>query len=112
MNSLMEEKRQTPRVELHFDVAFHDEDELHRCRTTNASQGGVFVESQHRPEVGSILPFKIEHPELPAALEIIGRVAHQKDDPPGFGVQITQIGHRSEAAFNAYCELIVKTFSP
>ena len=100
----MEERRKSPRIPFQFHVTFHDQDEQFRCHTVDASEGGVYVESRVQPGVGSILPFVIEHRELPAALEIIGRVAHHKDDPRGFGLQINQI--QSEQVFDAYCDLL------
>ena len=103
----MEEKRKTVRVGLSFDVAFSDGDELCRCQTLNASQGGLLVGSERRPEVGSVLPLRLEHDELPGPLEVVSAVVRHSDTPPGFGVQITQIQHRSEAAFKIYCDLIV-----
>lgn len=100
----MEERRKSPRVPFQFFVRFSTQDEQYRCRTIDASEGGVFVESRARPAVDSVMPFLIEHHDLPAALEIIGRVAHHKDEPRGFGLQITQV--KSEDTFDAYCDLL------
>jgi hypothetical protein len=105
----MEERRKSPRIAFQFFVRFCAQDEQFRCPTIDASEGGLFVESRVHPEIDSVMPFVIEHHELPAALDIVGRVAHCKDDPPGFGLQITQV--QNEEAFEVYCDLLARTAS-
>ena len=68
--------------------------------TENVSEGGLFIATQERFEMGTILDFEISFPGLLDPIQLQGEVkwyrpASSSDEPAGIGVQFLSQAHGS-----------------
>ncbi len=99
--------RRFPRFEARdrvvVDIA--DKNELSEMYTNNISMGGLYIETQDPPPVGTRLTVQLSTPD--GALDLTGEVVHAASDPmgdmpPGIGFQFDKLSVAQKTALDSY----------
>jgi len=68
------ERRATPRIPTSLKVRFESLGEMGDVLMTNLSRGGIFVEIEPYPEIGTELKLRIQVVDPPREIELVGEV--------------------------------------
>jgi len=98
------ERRRSDRVELLVRVDYKTVDELFSEFARNINEGGVFVETDNPPEVGSSVALQFQIPGSNEPIQVMGRVVRlSTDDPsegPGMGIEFEDLNSQSRDLIN------------
>lgn len=102
-----EERRREERLDLAnlvVQVDYKTIDELFSEFARNINEGGIFVETEQPPEVGSPVALEFRIPGVPEPIAAQGRVMRVSDglsaEPPGMGVQFEQLSDQARELIN------------
>jgi Response regulators consisting of a CheY-like receiver domain and a winged-helix DNA-binding domain len=100
-----QEKRQTPRLDVLLSVTYDDPESFLEDYAFNASEGGVFVATNKRFEVGDEISFQVSFPGLLKPFLCHGQVCWQRkpDDPTNgepAGIGVSFLTKSSEESQN------------
>jgi uncharacterized protein (TIGR02266 family) len=102
--------RASVRVPMRLDVSFPSLSDLGRSMMTNLSQGGLFLECEHRVEIGTRLTLQLHLDDAEEELELpVEVVAHDtgpqlKADAHGMGVRFLDMSPETRARLDALYE--------
>ena len=98
------ERRRTSRVELVVRVDYKTIDELFSEFARNINEGGLYVETDTPPELGSPVALQFQIPGSGDPIQVMRRVVRVPqaagDDPPGMGVEFEDLGTQSRELIN------------
>ena len=98
------ERRRTSRVELVVRVDYKTIDELFSEFARNINEGGLYVETDTPPELGSPVALQFQIPGSGDPIQVMGRVVRISegagDEPPGMGVEFEDLGAQSRELIN------------
>ena len=101
---VIEEKRTNVNLDLVVRVDYKTVDELFSEFARNINEGGVFVETDTPPEVGSSVALQFQIPGSDQPIQVMGRVVRQSpDDPsqgPGMGIEFEDLDAQSRELIN------------
>ncbi len=93
------ERRRSDRVELIVRVDYKTVDELFSEFARNINEGGLFVETDTPPEVGSSVALQFQIPGSDEPIRVMGRVVRAREnDPnevPGMGIEFENLDAQS-----------------
>ena len=93
------ERRRSDRVELVVRVDYKTVDELFSEFARNINEGGLFVETDTPPEVGSSVALQFQIPGSDEPIRVMGRVVRAcENDPnevPGMGIEFENLDAQS-----------------
>ena len=87
------ERRRSNRVELIVRVDYKTVDELFSEFARNINEGGLFVETDAPPEVGSSVALQFQIPGNHDPIQVMGRVVrlNEVDDGPCMGIEFENL---------------------
>jgi len=85
----MDERRSRPRLSVHLDAVWQDENERHSARVTDLSEGGCYLDTVGEVMVGEIVAFRVLLADG-EWLYLEGEVRHHRHGV-GFGVQFVEL---------------------
>ena len=98
------ERRRSDRVELIVRVDYKTVDELFSEFARNINEGGLFVETDTPPEVGSSVALQFQIPGNDEPIQVMGRVVRVSEgnlqDPPGLGIEFEDLDEQSRDLIN------------
>ena len=98
------ERRRSERVDLVVRVDYKTVDELFSDFARNINEGGMFVETESPPVVGSVVALQFSIPGSQEPVQVMGRVARtssgERGDPPGMGVEFEDLDGQSRELIN------------
>jgi len=98
------ERRNSQRVGLVARVDYKTVDDLFSEFARNVNEGGLFIETEEPPEIGSTIALEFQIPETEAPIQVMGRVVRLSDglghEPPGMGVQFENLDAEASATIN------------
>jgi len=98
------ERRNSQRVGLVARVDYKTVDDLFSEFARNVNEGGLFIETEEPPEIGSAIALEFQIPETEAPIQVMGRVVRLSDglghEPPGMGVQFENLDAEASATIN------------
>jgi uncharacterized protein (TIGR02266 family) len=91
--------RASTRVQATFRVKYPTLDQLAVAFTTDLSKGGLFLQTESFLPINAIIRLELELPDGGGEIEVIGRVAHIRDDyeaelsrqPAGMGIEFLDL---------------------
>ncbi len=93
------DRRRSDRVELIVRVDYKTVDELFSEFARNINEGGLFVETDTPPEVGSSVSLQFQIPGSDEPIRVMGRVVRAcENDPnevPGMGIEFENLDGQS-----------------
>ncbi len=93
------DRRRSDRVELVVRVDYKTVDELFSEFARNINEGGLFVETDTPPEVGSSVALQFQIPGSDEPIRVMGRVVRAcENDPnevPGMGIEFENLDAQS-----------------
>lgn len=99
-----EERRRSDRVDLLVRVEYKTIDELFSEFARNINEGGLFVETEQPPEIGSPISLQFRIPGAPEPIAAEGRVMRVTDglgdEPPGMGIQFERLSDHAQDIIN------------
>ena len=99
-----EERRRTERIDMVVRVDYKTIDELFSEFARNINEGGIFVETEQPPEIGSPISLQFRIPGAPEPIQAEGRVMRVSDglggEPPGMGIQFEQLSDHAQDLIN------------
>ena len=99
-----DDRRRWDRVDMVVRVDYKTVDELFSEFARNINEGGIFVETEQPPEVGSPIALEFRIPGVPEPIAAHGRVMRVSDgtghEPPGMGVQFEQLSNQARDLIN------------
>ena len=109
-------RRAFPRVGTRFRVRFGNVQDFVLEYAANISAGGVFIETEHPPELHAVVTVAMELPDGGAPVEAQGRVVHrvlpheakERKTPPGAGVQFIDSTDEFRERIDSAIEFILK----
>jgi type IV pilus assembly protein PilZ len=98
------ERRRSDRVELVVRVDYKTVDELFSEFARNINEGGLFVETDAPPEVGSSVALQFQIPGSEEPIQVMGRVVRvtlgDADEAPGMGIEFENLDTQSRDLIN------------
>ena len=98
------ERRNSQRVGLIARVNYKTVDDLFSEFARNVNEGGLFIETEEPPEIGSAIALEFQIPETDSPIQVLGRVVRISDgfghEPPGMGVQFENLDTEARATIN------------
>lgn len=89
------ERRRSDRIDLLVRVDYKTVDELFSEFARNINEGGLFVETEQPPELGSPIALQFRIPGAEEPIQAQGRVVRITDglgdEPPGMGIQFEKL---------------------
>ncbi len=90
--------RKTPRADLIVRVDYQTVDQLFSEFARNINEGGLFVETENAPEVGTPVELQFKIPGSAEPIQVTGVVVRislgDAQDPPGMGIEFENLdGH-------------------
>jgi type IV pilus assembly protein PilZ len=97
------ERRRSDRVELIVRVDYKTVDELFSEFARNINEGGLFVETNTPPAVGSSVALQFQIPGSHDPIHVMGRVVRLSEgtDGPGMGIEFENLDGQSRDLINA-----------
>ena len=93
------ERRRSDRVELVVRVDYKTVDELFSEFARNINEGGLFVETDTPPEVGSSVALQFQIPGSDEPIRVMGRVVraceNDLNEGPGMGIEFENLDAQS-----------------
>ncbi len=100
----VEERRQSPRADVLVRVDYQTVDELFSDFARNINEGGLFVETDKPPAVGTevSLQFRIPGSEEPVVSSgrVVRTATGRGSDPPGMGIEFDGLDERARQRIN------------
>lgn len=98
------ERRRSERVEIVVRVDYKTVDELFSEFARNINEGGMFVETDSPPELGSPVELEFRIPGSEEPIQVLGRVVRatvgDHDEPPGMGIEFENLDAQSRELIN------------
>ncbi|MEM7410628.1 MAG: TIGR02266 family protein [Myxococcota bacterium] len=98
------ERRRSERVDLVVRVDYKTVDELFSEFARNINEGGMFVETETPPELGSPVALQFRVPGSEDPIQVMGRVARITEgdlqEPPGMGIEFEDLDEQSRDLIN------------
>ena len=98
------ERRRSGRVELVVRVDYKTVDELFSEFARNINEGGLFVETDSPPEVGSSVALQFQIPGNEEPIQVMGRVVRvsggDAQEAPGMGIEFENLDSQSRDLIN------------
>ena len=98
------ERRGSQRVGLVARVDYKTVDDLFSEFAHNVNEGGLFIQTEEPPEVGSAITLEFQIPETESPIQVMGRVVRISeglgDEPPGMGVQFEELDAKARTTIN------------
>ncbi|MDH3520431.1 MAG: TIGR02266 family protein [Myxococcales bacterium] len=98
------ERRRSERADYVVRVAYKTVDELFSEFARNINEGGLFVETEIPPGVGSLVALQFNIPGSDEPIQVMGRVvrtsAGERDEPPGMGIEFENLDGQSRELIN------------
>ena len=89
------ERRRFNRLDLVVRVDYKTVDELFSEFARNINEGGLFVETEQPPELGSPIALEFRVPGSDEPIQAMGRVVRisdgTRDEPPGMGIEFENL---------------------
>jgi type IV pilus assembly protein PilZ len=99
-----QERRQSPRADLLVRVDYQTVDELFSDFARNINEGGMFVETDKPPTVGTEVSLMFRIPGSDEPVVSSGRVVRTAEasggSPPGMGIEFDTLDQRSRQRIN------------
>jgi len=99
------ERRRSERTDCVVRVDYKTVDELFSEFARNINEGGLFVETEDPPNVGSLVSLEFSIPGSREPIQVVGRVvrasAGERDEPPGMGIEFENLDAQSRELINA-----------
>jgi len=91
--------RSSARVQATFRVRYPTLDQLVVAFSTDLSKGGIFLQTERFLPINAVIRLQLELPDSGGEIEVIGRVAHVRDDyeaeltsqPTGMGIEFLDL---------------------
>lgn len=114
------ERRESGRAQLQLPIEYDRLNELLSDYTHNISRGGTFIRTSRPLEVGTVLSFAIQAPELPEPILLNGVVRWvveaaraTENRPPGMGIAFVYDSPAEKEALEARLDrLMVQSLGP
>jgi len=94
------ERRRSDRVDLVVRVDYKTVDELFSEFARNINEGGLFIETETPPAIGSEVALQFSIPGSDQPLQVIGRVVRaspgDRGEPPGMGIEFENLDNQSQ----------------
>jgi type IV pilus assembly protein PilZ len=94
------ERRRSDRVDLVVRVDYKTVDELFSEFARNINEGGLFIETETPPAIGSEVALQFNIPGSDAPLQVMGRVVRKSPgdlgEPPGMGIEFENLDNQSQ----------------
>lgn len=98
------ERRRSSRIELVVRVDYKTVDELFSEFARNINEGGLYVETDTPPQLGSSVALQFQIPGGTEPIQVIGRVVRISEgeggDPPGMGIEFEDLNAQSRELIN------------
>ena len=98
------ERRRYERADLLVRVDYKTVDELFSEFARNINEGGLFVETDAPPEVGSSVALQFQIPGSEEPIQVMGRVVRvtrgDGDEAPGMGIEFENLDNQSRDLIN------------
>jgi type IV pilus assembly protein PilZ len=98
------ERRRSSRVDLVVRVDYKTVDELFSEFARNINEGGLYVETDTPPELGSSVALQFQIPGSDEPIQVMGRVVRTSegtvDEPPGMGIEFEDLNNQSRELIN------------
>jgi type IV pilus assembly protein PilZ len=98
------ERRRSSRVDLVVRVDYKTVDELFSEFARNINEGGLYVETDTPPELGSPVALQFQVPGSDEPIQVMGRVVRVSEgtasEPPGMGIEFEDLGAQSRELIN------------
>jgi type IV pilus assembly protein PilZ len=98
------ERRRSSRVELVVRVDYKTVDELFSEFARNINEGGLYVETDTPPELGSAVALEFQIPGSDEPIQVMGRVVRTSEgtveEPPGMGIEFEDLTAQSRELIN------------
>ena len=98
------ERRRSNRIELIVRVDYKTVDELFSEFARNINEGGLFVETDQPPEVGSSVALQFQIPGSDDPIQVMGRVVRLTEggpgEEPGMGIEFENLDGQSRDLIN------------
>ena len=94
------ERRRSDRIELIVRVDYKTVDELFSEFARNINEGGLFIETETPPAIGSEVALQFNIPGSEEPLQVMGRVVRKspgdRGEPPGMGIEFENLDNQSQ----------------
>ena len=98
------ERRRSERIDLVVRVDYKTVDELFSEFARNINEGGMFVETEAPPDLGSPVALQFRIPGSEDPIQVVGRVARvavgDHQEPPGMGIEFENLDEQSRELIN------------
>ncbi len=98
------ERRRHARVPLKLPVDYSSVDAFFAEFSANINEGGMFVEVEDPPEIGTLVQLQFRLPGREEAVQVEGRIAWisdgKDDSPPGVGVEFQNLSTEVRETIN------------
>ncbi len=98
------DRRRSERVDLVVRVDYKTVDELFSEFARNINEGGMFVETESPPALGSPVALQFRIPGSDEPIQVMGRVVRasvgDRDEPPGMGIEFENLDGQSRDLIN------------
>lgn len=98
------ERRRSERADYVVRVDYKTVDELFSEFARNINEGGLFVETETPPEVGSLVALQFRIPGSAEPIQVMGRVVRtsegSRDEPLGMGIEFENLDGQSRDLIN------------
>jgi type IV pilus assembly protein PilZ len=98
------ERRRSERTDYVVRVDYKTVDELFSEFARNINEGGLFVETEQPPAVGSLVALEFQIPGGSEPIQVMGRVIRtsegELDEPPGMGIEFENLDGQSRDLIN------------
>jgi len=98
------ERRRSERTDYVVRVDYKTVDELFSEFARNINEGGLFVETEQPPSVGSLVALEFQIPGGSEPIQVMGRVIRtsegERDEPLGMGIEFENLDGQSRDLIN------------
>ena len=98
------ERRRSERTDYVVRVDYKTVDELFSEFARNINEGGLFVETERPPVVGSLVALEFQIPGGSEPIQVMGRVIRtsggERDEPLGMGIEFENLDGQSRDLIN------------
>ncbi len=98
------ERRRWERTDLLVRVDYKTVDELFSEFARNINEGGLYVETEEPPQVGSSVALEFKIPGSEDPIQVMGRVVRTSSgsatEPPGMGIEFENLDEQSRDLIN------------
>jgi type IV pilus assembly protein PilZ len=98
------ERRRSERTDYVVRVDYKTVDELFSEFARNINEGGLFVETEQPPAVGSMVALEFQIPGGAEPIQVMGRVIRtsegERDEPLGMGIEFENLDGQSRDLIN------------